>query len=250
MNISHLLIKIRQFIKSYPLPTYLDLIRWLLIDFYRKLRYGEPPVHLQGIYAYVGEVGCGKTIAMTYHGYQFRQRYKDKIYICTNYNFYYQDFPYLGLQTLIADYDKPVLFLLDELQTIYTNTDYANFPSELFFELTHTRHGQHGKQIRYTTQLAKHINIKFRELANFYIECQSKISIFKNDLQYRLTFCKYYSKSAFQTKESLTDNIFLQQSIRPMFIEKIVQSDYLRSLYDTHGFISEKYVKSIQDNFL
>lgn len=241
--------KFKQFYKSYPLPTYLNLIRWLSIDIYRKVRFGEVDVHLQGIYAYVGEVGSGKTIAMTTHGLNFRNKFGDKIYICSNYNVIFQDFPYLGLQTLVADYDKPVLFLLDELQTVYTNTDFTNFPTELFFELTHTRHGKHGKQIRYTTQLAKHINIKFRELANFYIECVSKISIYKNDVQYRLTFCRYFTKVAFNTREALNDNIFLQQAIRPMYIEKIVQSDYIRSLYDTHGFISQKYIKSISTNF-
>ena len=219
--------------------TILELIYWKSIDFYRLIEQrqkGGKKLHLYGIWCFVGIYGGGKTMSLVEYLEKMRRKYGDRILIATNFYYENQDFHIKSWQCLLKKYKKPVIFAYDELQNEFNSRDYAKFPPTLMHLLTQNRKGR-GKQIVYTTQDYETVDKSFRRLTQRVVTCRTRFG--------RLTSCRTYRREDFEHLQSAS-NVKTRMKIRPIKRRLFVQSDYLRSVYDSYQYletaISKEYM--------
>ena len=208
-----------------------NLIKWKLIDLYREIKRiwnkEDKKIHLYGIYGFFGLPGKGKTMGMVYQLNQYRKKYRDKIYIMTNFHYKDQDFEFTHWKDLLKEYDKPLVVSWDEVQNEFNSRDFKNFPVELLTLLTQNRKGN-GKQILYTAQRWNRVDKVFRELTHFAIECNT---IFK-----RWTRLRYYHWEDYESLQQ-TPHVELRRRIKPIKIIGFVQTDDMRNSYDSYKML-------------
>jgi len=215
--------KIKQKIKNMKLPLLLDLIKWVIIDIRRNIKFGKK-LHLYGIRCIAGMYGQGKTTVLSHLGVEFRQKYKDKIYISSNYGFALQDFPYTDIRQISKVYDKPIIFLWDEVQNDFPATDRV-FPPEVRKALTLNRKGN-GKMFYWCSQDAELVHKTIRRLT---IRTGLVRTLFG-----RYTRVKWYLQEDFlQLTEEIDPD--KKRKIHPIGKDKFIQTDYLRSLFNSYG---------------
>ena len=90
-------------------PIILEFIKWKIIDIIRFKKYGKKP-HLYGVRCVTGMYGCGKTVTMTKIAIDYRNKFGNDIYICSNFGLSIQDFPFTSISQTIEQYDKPIIF--------------------------------------------------------------------------------------------------------------------------------------------
>lgn len=237
----------KRYYKAFPLPTVLDLLRWLSIDIYRGIRY-KRRLHVYGIRMYCGLYGQGKTMALTEYLERMRKKHGDQIYIATNYYYRGQDFPIHTWKDLLKDYDKPIIFGYDEIQNEFNSRDYSNFPYELLTLLTQNRKGN-GKQIVCTAQRFVRVDKIFRELCSEVTECKTRFG--------RLTSLKTFDWEDYEMLLK-TPNVNMRMRIHPKWRYIFIQSDHLRNQYDSYQMLesakSKEYItrneRALQDNLL
>lgn len=218
-------IDLREFIKDLKLkPMFLDLIKWKLIDLYRLVRYGRK-VHLYGVRCVTAMYGCGKTMSMTYLALNLREKYKNEIYICSNYGLSIQDFPFTSIKQLTDQYDKPVVFFWDEVQNDFPATDKV-FPKPVRQALTLNRKGN-GKMIYWASQDHELVHKTIRRLTIEYGETKTLFG--------RLTRIKWYRKDDYQKKFEELD-IKKKMKIHPFKKQKFIQTDKMRNMYNSYGW--------------
>lgn len=199
----------------------LDFIKWKLIDIYRKYRYGED-LRLYGIRCVVGMYGMGKTMSMTMLANDYRKKYGDKIYICSNYNLKIQDFAFADINQVAITYDRPVIFFWDEVQNDFPSDD-RTFPRAIRKAFSLTRKG-HGKMFYWASQDHELVHKTIRRLT---IEYGMAKTIFK-----RLTRIRWYRKLDYEALYEQTD-INKRMKIHSFKKQTFVQTDYLRNLYES-----------------
>lgn len=208
-----------------------QLIFWILNDFFdlvKAKKSGTPKkVHLYGIYGFFGLMGQGKTMAMTYRLYRLRKKYGDRIYIVTNYGFALQDEPFTGWQHLLQEFDKPVVFAWDEVQNEFNSRDFKNFPVELLTTLTQVRKNN-GIMLLYSAQRWGRVDRVFRELTSICYECKTRFG--------RLSSFRGYHWEEYEQLLTTT-NVKQKAKIRSQSRTVYVQTDYLRSLYDSYKML-------------
>lgn len=209
----------------------IQFIYWKLVDLYRgiksRIKKEEKKIHLYGIYGYFGLPGKGKTMGLTWELERLRRKYKDKIYICTNYFYENQDFEFEGWEMLLREYDKPLVVAWDEVQNEFTSRNFKNFPLELLTILTQNRKGN-GIQILYSAQRYNRVDKVFRELTHYAIMC--------NTILGRLTRLRYYHWEDYEQLNSLT-SVDLKVRIRQTRTISFCQTDKLRNLYDSYKML-------------
>ena len=204
-----------------------DFIYWKgkdIVKYLNDKKTGNLKIHLYGIEGYFGLPGHGKTMCLVYRAEQYRKKYGDKIYISSNFGYKNEDFPITSWKDLLVEYDKPVVFLYDEIQNEFCNRDYKKFPIELLTLLTQNRKG-HGKKILYTAQRQNRVDLVFRELTNTCWDCKTFAG--------RLTWATAYDD---QTYEQLKNTVSVDRKLQIRKIDRVwfVQTDYLRDLYDSY----------------
>lgn len=199
------------------------LIPLLFKDFFKKLTCKDRKVHLYGIHGYVGLYGQGKTIALTKYAYNLRKKYGNKIYIASNYFLSFQDFPINHWKQLLDTYDKPVVFLYDEIQNDFNSRLYRDFPMVLVYMLTQNRKGN-GKQLCYSAQEFTAVDKNFRDLTMSVNVCRTYLG--------RLTTVHKFSKRDYD-EYSNTVSSNKRFKCRSRRIWRFVQSDYIRGCYDS-----------------
>ncbi len=224
--------KLRAYIKEVPLPFLFDLLRWLLIDLYRSIKYPRS-LHLYGIEAIVGLYGGGKTISLCEHLEHMRHKYGDQIYISTNFYYKGEDFPINHWKDLLKVYDKPVIFGYDELQNEFNSREYKNFPVSLMWLLTQNRKG-HGKTIIYTAQDYETVDKNFRRLTRRVWACKTHFG--------RWTSVKVYDREDFENLQAVSD-VKLRMKIHPQAVRSFVQTDRLRECYDSFQMLDSAVKK-------
>jgi len=203
----------------------LRLMGWVVVDIFRAVaRRYDRRIHLYGIWCYVGLPGAGKTMSLVRYLDEQRRKYGDKILIITNFYYAGQDAHLSGYE-MIEDltYDRPVIFAWDELQNEFNSREYRGFPIGLVHELTQNRKG-HGKQIVYTTQTFTAVDKNFRNLTSKVIDCRTHLR--------RLTVCRHFKREFYEARIE-SKSIERKVRIKPMRKERFLQSDYLRSRYDS-----------------
>lgn len=215
----------------------LEFFKWKFIDAYRFFTCKDKPIHLYGIYGYLGLPGYGKTMAMSQELLSLREKYGDKIYIFTNYGFKGEDKPFLEWQQLLKEYDKPAVFAWDEVQNEFNSRDYTNFPVELLTLLTQNRKGN-GKRIYYTAQRYTRVDKVFRELTFLVGECRT--------IAGRYTRVRFWDTEDYENLLSTAD-VNRRMKIKPRKKVSFIQSDYIRDSYDSFQMLEsakkKQYIK-------
>jgi len=225
--------KIKDDLKSYRFPLLIDFLKWVLIDYLRGRE-----IEFKEFTMVVGRRGSGKTLAMSYMLQEYRKKYGDGILIATNYGYKDQDFPYTTWELFLKDYDRPIIFAIDEIQNEFQSLDYKNFPKELFHEITQSRKG--NKMIISTSQVFGFVDNKFRE----YTE---KVHVVKNFLSLsRLFWITTYDQEEY-TRMLQTKNYLRKAEIDIEARKFFVADDMLRNCYDTKAKISSIRTKQYQD---
>lgn len=219
-----------------PLPVILKLFIWKIIDVARRFRTPED-LRIYGIYGYFGLWGQGKTIAMTKALYDLRKKYKDRIYIFTNYGFKLEDKPFSDWHMLLADYDKPCVFAWDEVQNEFNSRDFKTFPTALLTQLTQNRKGN-GKRIIYSAQRWVRVDKVFRELTYICYECKTRFG--------RVTGVRGYDWEDYEQLTS-TANVNMKIKIKSKEHKIFVQTDYIRGLYDSFQMLHTAKSKDYMD---
>jgi hypothetical protein len=201
----------------------LRLVCWVVFDIARAIINRKNKTHLYGIWCFVGLPGAGKTMSLVNYLDSQRRKYGDKIKIITNFYYAGQDEHLNGWEQLIEEYDMPVIFAWDELQNEFNSREYRNFPIRLVHELTQNRKG-HGKQVVYTTQTFSAVDKNFRGLTTKVVDCRTYFG--------RLTSCRYYKREVYEARFE-TKSLERKIRIKPQKKHRFLQSDYLRSRYDS-----------------
>lgn len=202
----------------------LELIKWKIIDVRRSIKYGVKP-HLYGVRCITGMYGCGKTVTMTKLAIDYRKKYGDKIYICTNFGLSIQDFSFNNINQTTRQYDKPIIFMWDEVQNDFPAQEKV-FPKEVRQALTLNRKGN-GKMFYWASQDHELVHKTIRRLT---IEYGLVKTLFG-----RLTKVKWYHDYDYKVLFEEND-INKKIKIHPFKRDSFVQTDYLRSLYNSFGW--------------
>lgn len=202
----------------------IEFLKWKIIDLRRKIKYGEK-VHLYGVRCITGMYGCGKTVTMTKLALDYKKKYGDEIYICTNFGLAIQDFPFTDINQTIEQYDKPIIFMWDEVQNDFPATE-KNFPKEVRQALTLNRKGN-GKMFYWASQDHELVHKTIRRLT---IEYGLVKTLFK-----RYTKVKWYRDYDYKVLFEEND-INKKIKIKPFKRVGFVQTDKLRNLYNSFGW--------------
>lgn len=216
---------------------FIEFLKWKVIDIYRFFKYPRV-IHLYGIRCIGGMYGMGKTMAMTKVAIDLRNKYKDNVYICSNYGLGIQDFPFTDVSQTCKIYDKPIVFFWDEVQNDFPAQDKV-FPKDLRKALTLNRKGN-GKMFYWASQDHELVHKTIRRLT---IEFGDVRTFFK-----RYTIVKWYTKDDYQRLFNSID-INNKIKIRPLSKLKFIQDDFIREQYDSFAWDNgEKLVKISEGN--
>lgn len=212
-----------------------ELIKWVVIDIRRKIKYGEK-LHLYGIRCITGMYGQGKTMAMTYLALNLRKKHGNNIYICSNFGLAIQDFPFTNIYQVSEKYDKPIIFMWDEVQNEFPATDKV-FPQEVRKALTLNRKGN-GKMYYWASQDHELVHKTIRRLT---IEYGQVRTLFK-----RYTRIRWYRAEDYI---QLTNEIDVKKrmKIHPYKKEKFIQDDNIRNLYNSYGYDNGEQLEGVSD---
>lgn len=210
-----------------------SLLFYLFKDFFKRITCKDRKIHLYGIHAYVGLYGQGKTIALTQYAHALRKKYGDKIYIASNYFLSFQDFAIEHWNQLLEDYDKPIVFLYDEIQNDFNSRLYKDFPMVLVYMLTQNRKGN-GKQICFSAQEFTSVDKNFRDLTMTVNVCHTYLG--------RYTTVHKFSKRDYDEYSSCNSSD-RRIKLRSHNIWRFVQTDYIRGCYDSFKTLENARLK-------
>lgn len=211
----------RKKVKEKKYPKVIDFIKWIFIDLQRP-RYFHP----YGLYFFVGLPGTGKTIFMTYELDELRKKYKDSIYIGTNYGYVKEDFQVNGYEDIIKVRDKPTIIGYDEIQNDFDARNWANLDQAFSERITQSRKME-GLMILATAQRFGFVDKRLRELTHLVYKCIT----FKN----RLTLAKMYEPKIL---DKIEEGQYIEDNqARSKGFKYFVQSDYIRSLYSSYQIL-------------
>lgn len=202
---------------------YLDLFRWLLVDFLERDKHrGEFKEY--GFTFFVGRQGAGKTVSMVRYLEVMKEKYPDCI-IVTNFQYYRSDYIMTDWRDLltIRNGEKGVIFAIDEIHSEYDSSKWADIPEDLLSEISQQR--KQRIKIIASSQFYGRVAKPLREQAMTVVHCKTFLS--------RLTLNKEYDALEYAC---ITDNpLVAQKKIKPIRKSSFVQSDFLRRCYDTYA---------------
>ena len=181
-----------------------------------------------GIHLFCGRTGGGKNMTVNYLICQLREKYGDNVYIATNFNHKMADFKFISLEEINNDYDKPILFVIDESNTIFNSRKYKEFDFDFLRTLTHNRHKR--KMIYCLTQDYNMLDISFRRLCLYVYQCKTRF--------HRLTIFKKYLVEDYEQLIN-EKNVDKKRKIKPLQRISFVQTDDLRNMYDTFEMVED-----------
>lgn len=213
-----MLIVLLKFVLLFPITFYLYLVdRWE----------ARGKVHLFGIFGFFGLPGEGKTISMTRKLNDYREKYGDKIYIMTNYNYLKQDFEFTDWRQLLKEYDKPLVVAWDEVQNVFNSRNFKDFPIQLLTILTQVRKNN-GIQILYTSQRWHFVDKNFRSLSFGCYDCHTILG--------RFTVSSLFDPKDYDEKCS-TVEVEKKSKIRAKYRESFIQTKKEREAFDSYKML-------------
>lgn len=201
---------------------YYDLFRWLLVDFLERGKHvGEFKEY--GFTFYVGRQGTGKTISMVRYLEIMKERYPNCL-IVTNFGYYRADFIMHDWRDIltIRNGTDGVIFAIDEIHSEYSAASWKDVPEDLLSEVSQQR--KQRVKIVATAQFFSRIAKPLREQAATVVSC--------NTFAGRLTKNREYD--ALQYTMVVDNPNVIKKKIKPLSKTSFVQSDAIRSCYDTY----------------
>lgn len=176
---------------------------------------------------FCGRQGGGKTMGIIYTLEKMRKRYPNaKIY--TNIDYVNQDGALISWHDLLCDDFRNgtdgVIFVIDEIQNEFSSLAWKDFPETLLSEITQQR-----KQricILASSQVFTRVVKALREQCYQVIECKTFFG--------RWTRLKAYDADDYNNVIDSKDPK-AKFKLPKLYKESFIQSDYLRSLYDTYA---------------
>lgn len=214
------------------MPMYLDLVKWLFIDFMRG-KFAEG--NRWGIYDYVGLPGEGKTLSMVAH--IERERAKNpNIEVYTNFGYKHETKGIYHWSDIVRFakncYNRkvPCIIAIDEVHITFDSSEHRNFPPEMNAVLSFNR--KYKCQFLFSAQRNDRIPKKIKALSNYTVLCRNwhKLDRF---------FINYY----FDTNDY--EEEFSGERKKANFIRQYVASDDLYALYDTNRQV-DRMIKNAQ----
>jgi hypothetical protein len=166
---------------------------------------------LWGLLAFIGEFGSCKTTSLVYYILNRPNGYN-----------YYTNFDMVGQTGSIKSWKDIVnvknrsIIAIDEIQNIYTNRAWGEFPPDVLELLTQVR--KRKIKFIYTCQHLDMIDISVRRLTKYVVKCSNIAS--------RYVVNTYYDSSNFDEKNSIALGCI-----------KFCSTDKLRSYFDTDMLI-------------
>lgn len=190
-----------------------------------------------GLHLYVSHFGAGKTCSMVRDAYNICCRYP-QVSLLTNVNV--QNFPkhtkIIPFKDISDILNAPsnTLILLDEIGSIFNSRDYGSkkggVPKNIFQRISQIR--KVNVMILASTQHYRYLDIALRRICDTVTVCSA---FFKHP------FSRMITNRVYDAEEY---DVFCDNPLFPLFpIEAFsyVQTDKLRSLYDTHQVIDSLY---------
>lgn len=175
-----------------------------------------------GFWLFVGLGGSGKTMAMVEYLTRMKNKYPHlKVY--TNFDYKLADGKINNWEDLInyENGDDGIIFGFDEIQLTFNSQQWDSAPQNLLEYVSQQR--KLHKQIVASSQVFNRVNIILREQTNLVIECAT--------LANRWTFIKAFHTPDYLLNGDLKDN---GRKRSRAWRYNFIQTDYLRSLYDTY----------------
>lgn len=216
-------LEVRTLKQPYIRYKYLNLFRWLLVDFLERDKHrGE--FREYGFTFYVGRQGAGKTISMVRYLEVMKECYPNCLLV-TNFDYYCADRvmnDWRDLLTIRNGIDG-VIFAIDEIHSEYDSSKWADIPEDLLSEISQQR--KQRIKIIASAQFFGRVAKPLREQAVTVVACKTIFG--------RLTLNREYDSLEYS---SIVDNpLVAARKIKPLRKSSFVQSDFLRSCYDTYA---------------
>lgn len=219
-----------------------QFLYWIIKDIYI---YYREKLYLEffgwGLHLYVGTFGSGKTLSMVTDCYKKCVRYP-QITVVTNLKL--MNFPEhtqilpLNKPDDILNAPKNTIVLIDEIGTIFNSRDFASkssLPKILFQHICQCR--KRKLQILATTQVWNFLDKQLRDITATVTTCHSH---FKHPFT-RITTNRTYDK--FEYDRAFENYLY---PISPLSVNVFVQTDFIRTLYDTEeliqGLLNKEYL--------
>lgn len=202
---------------------YLDLFRWLLVDFLERDKHrGE--FRDYGFTFFCGRQGAGKTISMVCYLEVMKERFPDCI-IVTNFQYYRADKIMTDWRDVltIRNGTKGVIFAIDEIHSEYDSSRWADVPEDLLSEISQQR--KQRVKIIASAQFFGRVAKPLREQAMTVVACKTLFG--------RLTLNREYD--ALEYIAVIDNPLAAGEKIKPLRKSSFVQSDFLRQCYDTYA---------------
>lgn len=209
-----------------------DLLRWVIVD--QKLfkingrRFPE-----FGFTIFSGRQGDGKTVSIVEYLERMHEKYPKAI-IVTNFKYAHANRMMTDWRDLldISNGDDGVIFAIDEIHSEYSSSAWKDFPESILSEISQQR--KQAVKIIASSQVFTRVVKPIREQTFTVILCKTYFKRFTVCREYDATEFSYAAESAYTVKPK----------IKPISKYSFVQTDALRSCYDTYEKISR--MKQIQ----
>lgn len=201
---------------------------WFGVDQARSVRYPQK-WRLFGITLFVGLFGKGKTLSMIERGWRVRQKMGDGVRIVANFPCEFADEPFRGWQQIVDARlsDKSTLFLFDEIGNSFDQSMWKDFDKDLLPALTQSRKWGPGVAIYATAQRAAMVEVTWRRLAGFIVECAGWPD------------SRWIHQKAFAGEEEYNGGVPRYSPMSDRDLRKVdwtysfIATDQLRTMYDT-----------------
>jgi len=214
-------VKFRIWFKNTKFWLPFEFLKWVIIDLQRPQFF-----HPFGMYFMTGLPGAGKTIFTSSMLLDFKKKYKDSIYIATNYGLKGQDLAISGYKDLLKLYDKPIIIGYDEIQNDFDAREWQNIDYAFSERITQSRK-VNGMMILATAQKFGFVDRRLRQLTKYVFECQTFLN--------RLTVARIFEP---EMKEKIESGQFTSvNSLRSRGMRFVVQSDSIRDSFDSYQLL-------------
>jgi len=165
-----------------------------LLDYPAHLRYLNElkkkrfPYH--GVYCFCGAQGSGKTLSAVRLVSNIFLDYKD-IYLVTNVELNFELLPHIPEENVIPftryyqlffNYNKPVIFLIDEAHLLFNSLESKNADLNMFQVISQNRKRQ--RVFILTSQVFSRLQLVMREQINTIIPCKTYFKFLTHDVVY------------------------------------------------------------------
>lgn len=198
-----------------------DCLRWLFIDFHNDKKVGAD-FNEYGFTLLCGRQGGGKTTALVEYLNRMHKKFP-KALIVTNFSYKYATHVMTDWRDFfdIRNGTDGVIFAIDEIHSEFSTMKSKDFPESLLSEISQQR--KQRIKIVGTSQVYSRVAKPIREQCFTVIQCVTYLN--------RWTFTREYDALDYELQSNAVQ---VKKRIRPLNRHSFVQSDFLRSCFDTY----------------